>query len=45
MDETNYAIFVVFDRDASLLLNKSCDQMIEAHEAVCQIFILFPFLL
>lgn len=45
MDETDSAIFVVFDRDASLLFNKSCDQMIEAHEAVCQIIILFPLLL
>jgi hypothetical protein len=37
MDNTDSAIFVIFDKDASSLFDLSCADMVQALESVCVI--------
>lgn len=40
VDDTDFATFVIFDKDAQILLNKTCSVMVETFDKVV-IFILF----
>jgi hypothetical protein len=35
MDDTDSATFVIFDCDATMLFNKTCAEVLEAHDVVC----------